>query len=72
MVQKGGLLYLPVSMQGFLICVILLAFCVHIFISVGSKVHSVSDMLYGTFPYVAPAFLCYLWIASETTGKKQN
>ena len=66
---KKGWLYLPVSFPGAIISIIFLAFCVHIFLFVDSRSHSVSDTFYGIFPFVIPAFLLYLWIGNETCKK---
>ncbi len=68
--KKSGWLYLPIAWPGILITLVLIAFCVHIFLFVDSRSHSVSDTLYGIFPFLAPAFLLYLWIASETAARK--
>ena len=53
------------SWQGFIVVIGLLAFCVHIFVFIDRTSHSVSDTLYGIFPFVVPAFLVYIWIAKE-------
>jgi hypothetical protein len=64
--RKVGWIYLPTSWQGAIVAVAFLAFCVHIFLFVDGKSHSVSDTLYGIFPFIVPAFLMYVWIGSET------
>jgi hypothetical protein len=63
--KKAGWIFIPNSAQGILITILFLAFCIHIFIFVDSRAHSVSDTFYGIFPFVVPAFLLYIWIASE-------
>ncbi len=63
--KKTGWTYIPTSWQGIIITVVFIFFCVRIFLFVDSTSHSVSDTLYGIFPYIVPAFLMYLWIASE-------
>ena len=67
--KKTGWIYIPVSWQGFIVLITFLLFCVQIFLFVDSASHSVSDTLYGIFPYIVPAFLMYIWIASEKTNK---
>ena len=64
--RSFGLLYLPVRPMGILITAAILAFCVHIFLHVDARSHSVSDTLYGTFPYIVPALLFWQWIAERT------
>jgi hypothetical protein len=66
--KPWGWFYLPVAVPGVLILGLALAFCVHIFIAVDRRSHSVSDTLYGVFPYVAPCFLMVNWIAVRTGG----
>lgn len=63
--KEFGFLYYPVSWQGVLITLILLAFCINIFIFVDSQSHSASDTLYGIFPYIIPAFLLFVWIGAK-------
>jgi len=62
-----GPLYRPVSILGWTITSLALAFCVHIFRFVDGRSHSVSDTFYGIFPYWIPTFLLWLWIASRTS-----
>ena len=58
--------HLPVSIPGAIITLLALAFCVQVFLAVDRHSHSVSDTLYGIFPYFACAFLLHDWIASRT------
>ena len=64
--REWGLIYYPVSWQGFLLTLLVLAFCVQIFIAVDGHSHSVSDTLYGVFPYIVPSILVLFFIASKT------
>jgi hypothetical protein len=63
-----GFIFLPVSIAGWVVSIVAAAFCVHIFLFVDSHSHSVSDTLYGIFPYWVPTFLIWLWIAERTSG----
>ncbi len=65
--RPWGWFYYPTSWQGALLILLLLAFCVQVFIAVDSRSHSVSDTLYGIFPYIVPAVLSLLWIADKTS-----
>jgi len=67
--RDWGLIYRPVSWQGWILTILALLFCVHVFRFVDASSHSVADTLYGIFPYVVPTLLLLAWIASRTTGK---
>ncbi len=65
--RRWGWFYLPVSVPG-MVCVLLaFAFAVNVFIAVDRRSHSVSDTLYGIFPFWAPTFLLLVWVASRTS-----
>lgn len=62
-----GWVYRPVSWQGFVLLLLALIFCVQAFIAVDRHSHSVSDTLFGFFPFCVPMFLLLNWIASKTS-----
>ena len=62
-----GWIYYPKSFQGIIFTLLMLAFCVQVFAAVDRHSHSVSGTLYGIFPYWAPSFGLWLWIASKTS-----
>lgn len=64
-----GWIYRPVSWQGYLAVIAALLFCVQVFLAVDCHSHSVSDTLYGIFPYVVPTFLLLGWLASKSSGR---
>lgn len=64
-----GHVYYPISWQGFIITAFIFIFCAHIFLFVDVHSHSVSDTLYGIFPYWIPALLLYLWIAMKMSAR---
>ena len=64
--KRWGWFYLPVSWPGAVITIAVLASCVQVFIAIDRHSHSVSDTLYGVFPFIACAFLLFDWIASRT------
>ena len=68
--RPWGWLYYPVSWQGILLVLLVLVFCVQVFLAVDRHSHSVSDTLYGIFPYVVPSLLIVLWIASKTSEER--
>jgi len=61
-----GWLFRPVSWQGYVAVIAAVAFCVQAFTAIDRHSHSVSDTLYGVFPYLASAFLLLNWLASRT------
>jgi hypothetical protein len=61
--------HLPVSVPGAIIALAALAFCVQVFLAVDRGSHSVSDTVYGVFPFFACAFLLFEWIAARTSDK---
>ena len=65
--KELGWLYYPISWQGIVLVLLVVAFCVQVFLAVDSRSHSVSDTLYGIFPYIVPSFLVLMWIASKTS-----
>jgi hypothetical protein len=70
--KKVGWFYFPVSITGTVISIVAIAFCVTVFISVDRNSHSVSDTLYGIFPYFVSAFAVLFWIAGNTSKTKNT
>ena len=62
-----GLVFLPVSVMGWVVTLAAAAFCVNTFIAIDAYSHSVSDTLYGLFPFWAPTFLGWAFIAERTS-----
>ena len=65
--KRIGWIYLPVSLPGAIITLLVLLFCVQVFVAVDRHSHSVSDTLYGVFPFFACAFLLWDWLAGRTS-----
>ncbi len=65
---RWGWIHRPVAWPGWLVLATIAAFCVQVFVAVDRRSHSVSDTLYGVFPFVVPALLVLEWIASKTSG----
>jgi hypothetical protein len=68
--KPWGWIHRPVSWQGVVVVLFAAAFCVNVFIAVDRRSHSVSDTLYGIFPFVVPCLLVLEWIASKTSTAK--
>ena len=67
-----GWIYLPVTLEGFFVTALALAFCANTFWAIDRHSHSVTDTLYGIYPFWAPTILGLLWIASKTSGAKES
>jgi hypothetical protein len=67
--KPTGLIFVPASAIGWLLCVGVLGFCVNTFLAIDRHSHSVSDTLYEIFPIWAPALLVLAWVADRTGGR---
>ncbi len=67
--REWGWVYYPITWQGIVLVVLIAAFCIQVFLAVDRHSHSVSDTLYGIFPYVVPSLLVLNWIASKTSER---
>jgi len=70
--KKLGWIYLPTSVAGTLITIVTVAFCVNVFMAIDKNSHSVSDTLYGIFPYFVSAFTILFWIAGHTSNESDQ
>ena len=62
-----GWFYLPASVAGWVLYLLAIAFCVTVFVAVDRHSHSVSDTLYGVYPFFLPTFLLVDWVARRTS-----
>jgi hypothetical protein len=69
--REWGWIYYPSAWQGVVLVGLVVAFCIQVFLAVDSHSHSVSDTLYGIFPYIVPSLLVLNWIASKTSERTQ-
>jgi len=69
--RKAGIIFVPISFVGVLFYIFTLAFCVNVFMAIDRNSHSVSDTLYGIFPFFVGAFTILFWIASNTCEEKK-
>ena len=60
----------PDEATGAVITIGALAFCVQVFLAVDRQSHSVSDTLYGVYPFVIPTLLLLDWIASRASERR--
>src|SRR5262249_32486824 len=68
--KRVGWFYLPKSAPGIAICVLATLFCLTVFRAVDRHSHSVSDTLYGVFPFFTCTFLLLDWICRRTCGER--
>ena len=67
--RPWGWIYRPASVVGVILVFLAVVFCVQVFLAVDRHSHSVSDTLYGIFPYVVPCLMVLDWVASKTSGR---
>jgi hypothetical protein len=65
--KPWGWIYRPVQWQAFVLILLTLAFCIQVFVAIDRHSHSVSDTLYGVFPYIVPSLTMLNWVASKTS-----
>lgn len=65
-----GILF--VSVSGWALTLLAAAFCLQVFWFVDGRSHSMSDTLYGVFPFWVPTFLGLAWIADRTGGRRDD
>jgi len=62
---KWGWIHRPTHPLGIALTLALLLLCVLAFLAVDRASHSVSDTLFGVFPFWAPPFLLHEWLAAH-------
>jgi len=67
--KKLGWFYVPASVAGAVVSLLAALFCFTVFRAVDSHSHSVSDTLYGVFPFFVCTFLLLDWIGSRTSDR---
>ena len=67
--KEWGWFYRPVTWQGWLLALLTVAFCLQTFTAIDRHSHSVSDTLYGIFPYWVSACTLLAWVASRTSER---
>lgn len=70
--KKIGWIYFPASAMGWIVTFFAIAFCVNVFWAIDRNSHSVSDTLYGVFPYFVCTLFLFNWIGGNTSAKAEN
>ncbi len=66
--KRFGWFYFPVSVPGAIACVLAAIFCLTVFTAVDRHSHSVSDTLYGIYPFFVCTFFLVDWLANRTSN----
>jgi len=69
--KRWGWFYRPATVPGFVIVAGALAFCANVFWAVDRKSHSVSDTLYGVYPFWVATFLLVDWLARSSSDESR-
>lgn len=67
--RKYRWIYLPISWQGYLTVLLTAIFNIQVFFAVDRNSHSISDTLYGVFPYLVGSIVILFWVASNSSEK---
>jgi hypothetical protein len=67
--KRFGWFHLPTSIPGAILCLLAALFCFTVFMAADRHSHSVSDTLYGVFPFFVCTFLLLDWIGERTSEK---
>jgi hypothetical protein len=67
--RPAGILFVPSSVSGWVVTALAIAFCAQVFWFGDTRSHSVSDTLYGVFPFWVPTLLAFAWLADRTGGR---
>lgn len=65
--RRVGWIPVPISIPGGIVTIGALTFCVHVFIAVDGRSHSVTDTLYGVYPFIIPTLLLLDWVATRSS-----
>ena len=66
--KSWGWIYRPSSLEGAAVTILAALFCVNVFIAIDRHSHSVSDTIYGIFPFWVPTLMLLNWVASKTSA----
>ncbi len=67
--KECGWVYVPVSWQGALFSLLAFLFCLYVFYVVDQDTPTITDTIFGSFPYWVSAAGILFWIASKTVKK---
>jgi hypothetical protein len=67
--RPAGLVFVPVSVFGWIATFAATAFCAQVFWAIDRHSHSATDTLYGVYPFWGTTFLGLAWLADRTGGR---
>ncbi len=70
--RRYGWFHIPTSAPGAIVTIGALAFCVQVTVAIDRQAHSVTDMLYGIYPFIIPTLLLLDWVASRTSAPERR
>jgi hypothetical protein len=70
--KRAGIIFIPISLAGVVLYILTLGFCMTVILAANRNSHSVTDFLYGIFPYLVSAFTILFWIAANTCNNKSE
>jgi hypothetical protein len=70
--KRAGIIFIPISLAGAVLYILTLGFCMTVILAANRNSHSVTDFLYGIFPYLVSAFTILFWIAANTCNNKSE
>ena len=65
--KRTGWFYIPVSIMGFVVTFLAIAFIVPVIMASNRTSHSISDELYQIFVYVTCTAFWWKWVAEKTS-----
>lgn len=65
---KWGAINRPVSPLGWMVTALAILFMAQVFVAMDARAHSVSDLLYGLYPFWVPTLLLWDWVARRMAG----
>jgi hypothetical protein len=68
--RRHGWFLVPASITGALIWLVAILFCLSVFQAIDRHSHSVSDTLYGVFPFFACTFLLLDWVGRRSSEQR--
>jgi hypothetical protein len=66
--KRFGWFYVPISVPGAIVCILAAMFCLTVFQAANRHSHSVSDALYGIYPFFVCTFFLVDWVAGRTSN----
>ena len=70
--RPWGWIWRPVSLPGWVATTLALLFCAQVSMVIDRHAHSVTDTLYGCFPFIVPTLLGLDWLASRTGAPRER